>query len=68
MDASAYAFSWNHSDAYSCIGYINGYSLEESGIIGSYIAAQSTTKTGATEAIPNIQDIDISEIIQSLKK
>lgn len=25
LDASAYAFSWNHSDAYSCIGYINGY-------------------------------------------
>ena len=58
-------------DAYNAgflFGYINEYSLEESGIIGSYIAAQSTTKTGATEAIPNIQDIDISEIIQSLKK
>lgn len=25
LDASAYAFSWNHSDAYSCIGYICGY-------------------------------------------
>ncbi len=25
MDASAYAFSWNHSDAYSCIGYMCGY-------------------------------------------
>jgi DNA polymerase-3 subunit alpha len=25
MDASSYAFSWNHSDAYSCIGYICGY-------------------------------------------
>jgi DNA polymerase-3 subunit alpha len=25
LDASAYAFSWNHSDAYSCIGYISGY-------------------------------------------
>lgn len=25
MDASAYAFSWNHSDAYSAIGYICGY-------------------------------------------
>lgn len=24
-DASAYGFSWNHSDAYSCIGYICGY-------------------------------------------
>ncbi len=24
-DASAYAFSWNHSDSYSCIGYICGY-------------------------------------------
>jgi len=25
LDASAYAFSWNHSDAYSCIGYMCGY-------------------------------------------
>lgn len=23
--ASLYAFSWNHSDAYSCVGYISGY-------------------------------------------
>jgi len=25
LDATYYAFSWNHSDAYSCIGYICGY-------------------------------------------
>lgn len=25
LDASAYAFSWNHSDAYSAVGYICGY-------------------------------------------
>ncbi len=25
LSASAYAFSWNHSDSYSCIGYICGY-------------------------------------------
>jgi len=25
LDASEYGFSWNHSDAYSCIGYISGY-------------------------------------------
>lgn len=25
LAASAYAFSWNHSDSYSCIGYIMGY-------------------------------------------
>lgn len=25
LQASSYAFSWNHSDAYSCIGYICGY-------------------------------------------
>jgi ribokinase len=58
-------------DAYNAgflYGYIKGYSLEESGIIGSYVAAQSTTKTGATEAIPNIQDIDILEIINNTKK
>lgn len=25
LAASAYSFSWNHSDSYSCIGYICGY-------------------------------------------
>ena len=25
LDASKYSFSWNHSDAYSCVGYICGY-------------------------------------------
>ena len=25
LDATYYAFSWNHSDAYTCIGYICGY-------------------------------------------
>ena len=25
LDASSYGFSWNHSDAYSCIGYVSGY-------------------------------------------
>lgn len=25
LDASSYAFSWNHSDAYSAVGYICGY-------------------------------------------
>ncbi len=57
-------------DAYNAgflYGYIKGYTLEESGIIGSYIAAQSTTQTGATEAIPDIKNIDISKIIKSLK-
>lgn len=57
-------------DAYNAgflYGYIKGYTLEESGIIGSYIAAQSTTQAGATEAIPNIDEINISEIIESIK-
>ncbi len=57
-------------DAYNAgflYGYVKGYSLEEAGIIGSYIAAQSTTQTGATEAIPTNQDMDIPEIIQSIK-
>jgi DNA polymerase III alpha subunit len=25
LDASSYGFSWNHSDAYSCIGYVCGF-------------------------------------------
>lgn len=25
LDASSYAFSWNHSDSYSCLGYILGW-------------------------------------------
>lgn len=25
LDASSYGFSWNHSDAYSAIGYVSGY-------------------------------------------
>lgn len=57
-------------DAYNAgflYGLLNNYNLEESGIIGSYIAAQSTTKVGATEAIPSIEDIDIQKIIQSVK-
>jgi len=54
-------------DAYNAgflYGLIKGYKLDESGIIGSYIAAQSTTKSGATEAIPSINDIDINKILQ----
>lgn len=57
-------------DAYNAgflYGYIKGYSLETAGIMGSYIAAQSTTQTGATEAIPTIHNIPISQIIQTLK-
>ncbi|WP_302290767.1 carbohydrate kinase family protein [Methanosphaera stadtmanae] len=57
-------------DAYNAgflYGLINNYTLEESGIIGSYIAAQSTTKSGATEAIPFSKDISIEKIIQNLK-
>lgn len=57
-------------DAYNAgflYGITNDYSLEESGIIASYIAAQSTTQTGATEAIPKIDDINIKEIIDEYK-
>lgn len=54
-------------DAYNAgflYGLIKNYSLRECGIIGSYIAAQSTTKSGATEAIPEIDDIDLDMIIK----
>ena len=54
-------------DAYNAgflYGLLNDYTLRESGIIGSFIAAKSTTKSGATEAIPTIDSIDIDEIIK----
>lgn len=57
-------------DAYNAgflYGVLNNYTLEESGIIGSYIAAQSTIQSGATESIPLIENIDIDKIIQTLK-
>jgi len=57
-------------DAYNAgflYGVIKGYTLEESAIIGSFIAAQSTTKTGATEAIPTIDEINIDEILNTMK-
>ena len=56
-------------DAYNAgflYGITQGYSLKESAIIASYIAAQSTTQTGATEAIPTIDKIDIDKIINSM--
>ncbi|MDO5825568.1 MAG: hypothetical protein BZ137_05535 [Methanosphaera sp. rholeuAM130] len=55
-------------DAYNAgflYGIINDYTLEESAVIASYIAAISTTKTGATEAIPTMDEISIEEIINS---
>lgn len=57
-------------DAYNAgflYGILNNYSLEDSGIIGSYIAAQSTIKPGATESIPFIKDINLNQIIQNFK-
>lgn len=57
-------------DAYNAgflYGLVNDYTLEESGIIGSYIAALSTTQSGATEAIPFSGDISVEKIIQSVK-
>lgn len=55
-------------DAYNAgflYGIINNYTLEQSALLASYIAATSTTKTGATEAIPTIDEIDLDEIISS---
>lgn len=57
-------------DAYNAgflYGILNNYPLEDSGIIGSYIAAQSTIKPGATESIPYIKDINLNQIIQNFK-
>lgn len=56
-------------DAYNAgflYGITNNYTLKESAILASYIAAASTTKTGATEAIPTIDEIDVDEIINSI--
>lgn len=55
-------------DAYNAgflYGLLSGYNLHDSGIIGSYIAAKSTTKSGATSAIEYIDPENIKEIIEN---
>ena len=52
LDASSYGFSWNHSDAYSCIGYVCGflrhyYPLE-------FLTAAFNTFTGKEDKIVSI--------------
>lgn len=54
-------------DAYNAgflYGLLSGYDLKKAGIIGSYIAAKSTTSPGATNAIPEIVEMDIDKIIK----
>lgn len=54
-------------DAYNAgflYGLTKGFTLKQSGVMGSYIAAQSTTMAGATEAIPTIDEIDIESILE----
>lgn len=53
-------------DAYNggfLYGLLEGYTTEESALIASYIAAQSTTQTGATEAIPTLDDETLKTIL-----
>lgn len=54
LDASSYGFSWNHSDAYSCIGYVCGflrhyYPLE-------FLTAAFNTFTGKEDKIVAITE------------
>lgn len=55
-------------DAYNAgflYGLLSGYDLHDSGVIGSYIAAKSTIKSGATSAIEYIDPENIKEIIEN---
>ena len=52
LDASSYGFSWNHSDAYSCIGYISGYLRYYHPL--EFLTASFNTFVGDNEKIANI--------------
>lgn len=51
LDATRYAFSWNHSDSYSCIGYICGY-------LRYYYPTEFLTVAFNIVSAKNIQDKD----------
>ena len=52
LDASAYAFSWNHSDSYSCVGYVSGYLRYYHPL--EFLTASFNTFVGDNEKIANI--------------
>lgn len=54
LDASSYGFSWNHSDAYSCIGYVSGYLRYYYPL--EFLTAAFNTFTGKEEKIVSITE------------
>lgn len=52
LDASSYGFSWNHSDAYSCIGYVSGYLRHYYPL--EFLTAAFNTFTGKEDKIVSI--------------
>jgi DNA polymerase-3 subunit alpha len=52
LDASSYGFSWNHSDAYSCIGYVCGYLRHYYPL--EFLTAAFNTFTGKEDKIVSI--------------
>lgn len=54
LSASSYAFSWNHSDAYSCIGYVSGYLRYYHPL--EFLTAAFNTFTGKEDKIVSITE------------
>lgn len=54
LDASSYGFSWNHSDAYSCIGYVSGYLRHYYPL--EFLTAAFNTFTGKEDKIVSITE------------
>lgn len=54
LDASSYGFSWNHSDAYSCIGYVSGYLRYYYPL--EFLTAAFNTFTGKEDKIVSITE------------
>lgn len=49
LDASSYGFSWNHSDAYSCVGYVCGFLRHHYPL--EFLTAAFNTFTGKEDKI-----------------
>lgn len=63
LDATRYAFSWNHSDAYSCVGYICGYLRYYYPL--EFLTAALNTFEGKEEKTLNITNYTKKKVLRS---